>query len=130
ATPSPEEALQQLVEMRQRLGQERFASLARQMGMPDELLDHIEQTVAETEGPRPGASGLLDASGQPISRASTGLVDASGRPITSAPSPDGRAGADEADEFGDENLLEAGEGDLDEESSRRLFQELVGVRMI
>jgi hypothetical protein len=133
---SPEEALRQLVQLRVQLGPARFNSVARQMGMPAELLDHIEQTVAlrgDTEGGAngPAASGLVDASGRPISSGNAGgLVDATGRPLTpSAPSLDGLNGsvADE-DEDADEEGLEGVE--LDEESSRQLFQELVGVRMI
>ena len=133
---SPEEALRQLVQLRVQLGPARFNSVARQMGMPDELLDHIEQTVAlmgDTEGGAngPAPSGLVDASGRPISSGNAGgLVDATGRPLTpSAPSLDGLNGsvADE-DEDADEEGLEGVE--LDEESSRQLFQELVGVRMI
>jgi hypothetical protein len=131
---SPEEALRQLVQLRVQLGPARFNSVARQMGMPDELLDHIEQTVglmgdAEGGAPAPAASGLVDASGRPISSSNAGgLVDATGRPLTpSAPSLDGLNGST-ADEDGDEDDLEGGE--LDEESSRQLFQELVGVRMI
>ncbi|HET7078403.1 MAG TPA: hypothetical protein VFM49_13265 [Chloroflexia bacterium] len=133
---SPEEALRQLVQLRVQLGPARFNSVARQMGMPAELLDHIEQTVAlmgDTEGGAngPAASGLVDASGRPISSGNAGgLVDATGRPLTpSAPSLDGLNGsvADE-DADADEEGLEGVE--LDEESSRQLFQELVGVRMI
>lgn len=132
---SPEEAMRQLVELRKQLGPARFNSVARQMGMPDELLDHIEQTVALMGGPEGGApaaqaSGLVDASGRPISSGNAGgLVDATGRPLTpSAPSLDGLNG-NVADE--DEEDLEDMEGvALDEESSRQLFQELVGVRMI
>src|SRR5690349_1675439 len=129
-TPSPEEALQQLIEMRMQLGQTRFATIARQMGMPDELLDHIEEQVSEVSGPSQSpASGLVDASGRPIGGGGSGLLDASGRPIASTPSLDGaRIGAD--DELGGEDLLDGQGTDLDEESSRRLFQELVGVRMI
>jgi hypothetical protein len=73
----------------------------------------------------------VDASGRPISSGNAGgLVDATGRPLTpSAPSLDGLNGsvADE-DADADEEGLEGVE--LDEESSRQLFQELVGVRMI
>lgn len=133
---SPEEALRQLVQLRVQLGPARFNSVARQMGMPDELLDHIEQTVAlmgDTEGGAngPAPSGLVDASGRPISSGNAGgLVDATGRPLTpSAPSLDGLNGsAAGEDEDADEEGLEGIE--LDEESSRQLFQELVGVRMI
>jgi hypothetical protein len=128
--------MRQLVQLRVQLGPTRFNSVARQMGMPDELLDHIEQTVAlmgsdEGGAPAPASSGLVDASGRPISSGNAGgLVDATGRPLTpSAPSLDGLNGsvADE-DEDADEEGLEGVE--LDEESSRQLFQELVGVRMI
>jgi hypothetical protein len=135
---SPEEALRQLVQLRVQLGPARFNSVARQMGMPDELLDHIEQTVAlmgDTEGGAngPAASGLVDASGRPLSSGNAGgLVDATGRPLTpSAPSLDGLNGSvagEDEDADADEEGLEG--VDLDEESSRQLFQELVGVRMI
>jgi len=130
-TPSPEDALRQLIEMRQQLGQNRFASIARQMGMPDELLDQIEQTVTEMDGPgTAAASGLLDASGRPITSGASGLVDASGRPLGSTPSLDGRQTFDDEEELGDEDLLDGQGAEMDEESSRQLFQELVGVRMI
>jgi hypothetical protein len=133
---SPEEAMRQLVQLRVQLGPARFNSVARQMGMPAELLDHIEQTVTLMGGDEggaaaPAASGLVDASGRPLSSAGSGLVDASGRPLTpSAPSLDGLNGSVADDEDEDEDL-EGMEGvALDEESSRQLFQELVGVRMI
>jgi hypothetical protein len=128
-TPSPEDALRQLIEMRMQLGKTRFDTIARQMGMPDELLDHIEETVGETGGAAPAASGLLDASGRPLSSASGGLVDISGRPL-GAPTLDGSAALNGNEELGDADLLDGEEVELDEESSRRLFQELVGVRMI
>jgi hypothetical protein len=131
---SPEEAMRQLVQLRVQLGPARFNSVARQMGMPDELLDHIEQTVTlmggdEGGAPAPAASGLVDASGRPLSSAGSGLVDASGRPLTpSAPSLDGLNGSVAEDEDEDAEGMEGVA--LDEESSRQLFQELVGVRMI
>jgi hypothetical protein len=135
---SPEEAMRQLVQLRVQLGPARFNTVARQMGMPDELLDHIEQTVTlmgdDAGGaPAPAASGLVDASGRPLNSAGSGLVDASGRPLMpSTPSLDGLNGSiaaeDEEEEDDDEEGLEGGA--LDEESSRQLFQELVGVRMI
>jgi hypothetical protein len=133
---SPEEAMRQLVQLRVQLGPARFNSVARQMGMPDELLDHIEQTVTlmgdEQGGASAPSSGLVDASGRPLSSAGSGLVDASGRPLTpSAPSLDGLNGSVVEDEDEDEEGVEGMEGvALDEESSRQLFQELVGVRMI
>jgi len=127
--PSPEEALRQLIDMRMQLGKTRFDTIARQMGMPDELLDHIEQTVAETSGTARPSSGLVDASGRPLSGGAPGLVDASGRPL-GAPSLDGSAALNGDEELSDEDLLDGQEVELDEESSRRLFQELVGVRMI
>ena len=40
---SPEEAMRQLIQLRMQLGPERFATVAGQMGMPQELIDHIEQ---------------------------------------------------------------------------------------
>src|SRR5579859_7136538 len=91
---SPEEAMRQLIQLRQQLGQARFSTVARQMGMPDELLDHIEQAVAAPGGAEEAAapaagSGLLDASGRPLGGGPSGLVDVSGRPIQSAPSLDG-----------------------------------------
>ena len=124
---SPEEAMRQLIQLRMQLGQSRFDTVARQMGMPDELLVHIEQTVAlsgEPAASAPAASGLLDASGRPIGGGGGGLVDISGRPL-STPSQDssstnGAAANDDADD----------EIELDEDASRRMFQELVGVRMI
>ena len=134
---SPEEAMRQLVQLRVQLGPARFNSVARQMGMPAELLDHIEQTVTlmggdEGVAPAPATSGLVDASGRPLGSAGSGLVDASGRPLTpSAPSLDGLNGSVVEDEDEDEEGVEGMEGvALDEESSRQLFQELVGVRMI
>ncbi len=126
---SPEEAMRQLIQLRMQLGQSRFDTVARQMGMPDELLEHIEQTVAQSGGeptaPAPTASGLLDATGRPIG-SSGGLVDISGRPL-STPTLDGVGanGATGAPAADDEDEVE-----LDEDSSRRMFQELVGVRMI
>ncbi|HMA36113.1 MAG TPA: hypothetical protein VKY74_16770 [Chloroflexia bacterium] len=128
---SPEEAMRQLIQLRQQLGQARFSTVARQMGMPDELLDHIEQAVAAPGGAEEAAapaagSGLLDASGRPLGGGPSGLVDVSGRPIQSAPSLDGARSLNGA-AADDEDLEEV---DLDEESSRRMFQELVGVRMI
>ena len=129
-TPSPEEAMQQLMQMRMQLGKARFASIAQQMGMPNELLAQIEETVGEAggAGAPAGGSGLLDASGRPIHSASSGLVDVSGRPLT-APSLDGSTAANGAAAPADDtDLLD--EGEMDEEASRHLFQELVGVRMI
>lgn len=129
---SPEEAMRQLIEMRAQLGKDRFTSIAQQMGMPDELLDYVEQTITqmpeEQPSPRPRSSGLLDASGRPLGSGGSGLVDPSGRPIGRPPSLDGRGSLNGAED-GEAEDEAAGEG-LDEESSRRLFQELVGVRMI
>src|SRR4051794_21289884 len=93
---SPEEALRQLVQLRMQLGPSRFQTVARQMGMPDELLDHIEQSVTSLgpsgeAAPAARSSGLLDASGRPIGGGGGGLLDAGGRPIGAAPSLDGRA---------------------------------------
>ncbi len=126
---SPEEAMRQLIQLRMQLGQSRFDTVARQMGMPDELLAHIEQTVAlsgEPAATAPAASGLLDAGGRPIGGGGGGLVDISGRPL-GTPSLDGLsangAGTGAADDDDDEV-------ELDEDASRRMFQELVGVRMI
>ncbi|MGI8586474.1 MAG: hypothetical protein ACR2M0_02125 [Chloroflexia bacterium] len=122
---SPEEAMRQLLQLRMQLGKERFATLSSQMGMPAELLDQIEESVVQVGAKKPG-SGLLDASGRPIGGGSTGLVDSSGRPIGTAPSLDGvhANGVGEADEDLDEEM------ELDEETGREMFQELVGVRMI
>lgn len=124
---SPEEAMRQLIQLRMQLGQPRFDTVARQMGMPDELLEHIEQTVAlsgEPTASAPAASGLLDASGRPIGGGGSGLVDLSGRPLATPSldgiSTNGTAVDDEADD----------EVELDENASRQMFQELVGVRMI
>ncbi len=123
---SPEEAMRQLIQLRMQLGQSRFDTVARQMGMPDELLEHIEQTVAlsgESAVAAPAASGLLDASGRPIGGGG-GLVDISGRPL-GTPSLDGiSANGTAADDDEDEEV------ELDENASRQMFQELVGVRMI
>lgn len=127
---SPEEAMRQLIQLRMQLGPSRFDTVARQMGMPDELLAHIEQTVALSGEPvagAPAASGLLDVSGRPIGGGGGGLVDISGRPL-STPSLDGLsangAGTEAADDEDDDEV------ELDEDASRRMFQELVGVRMI
>jgi hypothetical protein len=127
---SPEEAMRQLIQLRMQLGPDRFATVAGQMGMPQELIEHIESSVVEVSGAGAGrpASGLLDASGRPLGGAPSGLVDASGRPIGgAAPSLDGLSAESSA-------LVEDDEEDdgveLDEDSSRQMFQELVGVRMI
>lgn len=124
----PEEAMRQLIQLRMQLGKGRFNTVARQMGMPDELLEQIEDSVVELRAPQSGSagSGLLDASGRPIGGGSSGLVDASGRPIGSAPGLNGR-NADITDD-GEEDVDE--ELELDEETSQQMFQELVGVRMI
>src|SRR4051812_22284030 len=118
---SPEEAMRQLIQMRLQLGKERFNSIARQMGMPDELLDHVEQAVGLMSGPAgsasspaPAASGLLDASGRPLGGGPSGLLDATGRPITSQPNLDGRATLNGNGAEDDEDEL-VGEEGLDEE---------------
>jgi len=129
---TPEEAMRQLVQLRMQLGPARFATVARQMGMPAELMEHIEQSVTTISGEeavpsRP--SGLLDASGQPIG-STGGLVDASGRPLTSTPSLDGPGALNGSDSDLEEELEDGEDIELDEEASRQMFQELVGVRMI
>ncbi|HUS15468.1 MAG TPA: hypothetical protein VM536_10695 [Chloroflexia bacterium] len=130
---SPEEAMQQLIQLRMQLGPDRFSTVASQMGMPAELLEHIEQSVAEVgtvdATPQRG-SGLLDASGRPLSGGSSGLVDLSGRPISSSPPGlDGISPLEGVDDE-DEDEEDGDEIELDEETSRQMFQELVGVRMI
>ena len=59
---TPEEAMQQLVEMRMQLGKERFVSIAQQMGMPGELLEYVEEAVTEIGGSGPAKSSGLYAS--------------------------------------------------------------------
>jgi hypothetical protein len=126
---NPEEAMRQLMALRMQMGQSQFAAVARQMGMPDELLDMIEQQVVEMGGdsaaPSAG-SGLLDASGRPLGGSGGGLVDLSGRPIGGGVSTNGTGDGYDAEGADDED--EAIE--LDEDASRQMFQELVGVRMI
>ena len=135
AAPTPEEALRQLIQLRMQLGPARFATVAQQMGMPSELLDHIEESVTELsgEGPR-SSSGLVDTTGRPIGSAPSGLVDASGRPLGAIVGTVGATGPDSAGEESDladlTDLDDEDDVELDEEASQRLFQELVGVRMI
>jgi hypothetical protein len=134
-----QEMLRQLVQVRLQAGPQQFKTVASQLGLPQEVLDIVEQAAAQVESaeeaPASPLSGLVSASGQPLSSASksSGLIMPDGsvyQPATpSTDSANGGNGAVAADgaEEDVEDLLEA---DDQVAQAQAMFQELLGVRLV
>ena len=125
--------LRQLVELRLQIGAAQFRATASQMGMPQEVLDIVEQAAAQVEGaPQPAPSplsGLVSASGQPLSsgQGSSGLIMPDGTMYQSQPA------AQSADGFnggGGEDIGSLLDQDDQATQAQQMFQELLGVRLV
>ena len=122
--------LRQLVELRLQIGATQFRATASQMGMPQEVLDIVEQAAAQVEGSQQQAtsplSGLVSASGQPLSgQGGGGLIMPDGtmyQPQAADQSPDGYNGAEDIG-----GLIDA---DDQATQAQQMFQELLGVRLV
>lgn len=124
--------LRQLVELRLQIGAAQFRATASQMGMPQEVLDIVEQAAAQVEGtPQQQAasplSGLVSASGQPLSsQGSSGLIMPDGtmyQPQAADQSADGFNG-------GGEDIGSLLDQDDQATQAQQMFQELLGVRLV
>ena len=122
--------LRQLVELRLQIGAAQFRATASQMGMPQEVLDIVEQAAAQVEGaqqPAPSPlSGLVSASGQPLGgQGNSGLVMPDGTMYQSPAADQSADGYGAADDIG--SLL-----DQDDQATQaqQMFQELLGVRLV
>src|SRR5689334_171878 len=123
--------LRQLVELRMQIGATQFRATAAQMGMPQEVLDIVEQAATQIETEQGGApapsplSGLVSASGQPLStQGGPSLFMPDGTPVRPQVTDQGLNGAGE-DEEDLTTLL-----DVDDQAAQaqQMFQELLGVR--
>ncbi len=132
-----QEMLRQLVQLRVQMGPEQFTTIAERLGLPQEVLDIVEEAAGQAEGgtgptpiqPRPLDS-LVTASGQPVrsSGGGSGLVMADGTPYRPQASSQSLNGAGELDDEDDtEDLLSLED---QESQAQQMFQELLGVRLV
>jgi hypothetical protein len=122
--------LRQLVELRLQIGATQFRATATQMGMPQEVLDIVEQAAAQVEGAQPAPSplsGLVSASGQPLgSQGNSGLIMPDGttyQPQAADQSADGFSG-------GEPDISSLLDEDDQASQAQQMFQELLGVRLV
>jgi hypothetical protein len=131
-----QEMLRQLVQLRVQMGPEQFTTIAERLGLPQEVLDIVEEAAGQAEGgtsptpiqPRPLDS-LVTSSGQPVrsSGGGSGLVMADGTPYRPQASSQSLNGAGEFDEDDTEDLLSLED---QESQAQQMFQELLGVRLV
>ena len=124
--------LRRLVQQRLELGAEGFQAVADQMGLPPEVVNVVEQVAGQVNDvqnrPASPLSGLVSASGQPLSSTPSGLLGPDGRPIrSSATGPGSGNGAVEGADADLESLLTEGD---QEAQAQQMFQELLGVRLV
>jgi hypothetical protein len=132
-----QEMLRQLVQLRVQMGPEQFTTIAERLGLPQEVLDIVEEAAGQAEegaGPAPiqprPLDSLVTASGQPVrsSGGGSGLVMADGTPYRPQASSQSLNGAGELDDEDDtEELLSLED---QESQAQQMFQELLGVRLV
>src|SRR5689334_20692715 len=126
-----QEMLRQLVQLRVQMGPEQFTTIAARLGLPQEVLDIVEEAAGQVEGgaeaapiqPRPIDS-LVRPDGQPVTSRGSGLVMADGtpyRPQAESQSLNGAGTLEDEDET--EDLLSLEE---QEAQAQQMFQELLG----
>jgi hypothetical protein len=134
-----QEMLRQLVQLRVQMGPEQFTTIAERLGLPQEVLDIVEEAAGQVEGgaeagtgpapiqPRPIDS-LVRPDGQPVTSRGSGLVMPDGTPYRPQAESQGLNGAGTLeDEDETEDLLSLEE---QEEQAQQMFQELLGVRLV
>lgn len=131
-----QEMLRQLVQLRVQMGPEQFTTIAERLGLPQEVLDIVEEAAGQVEsGPDPSPiqprplDSLVTASGQPVqsSGGGMGLVMPDGTPYRPQAESQSLNGAGELDEDDTEDLLSLEE---QESQAQQMFQELLGVRLV
>jgi hypothetical protein len=131
-----QEMLRQLVQLRVQMGPEQFTTIAERLGLPQEVLDIVEEAAGQAEegaGPTPiqprPLDSLVTSGGQPIRSGGggSGLVMADGTPYRPQASSQSTNGAGAFDEDDTEDLLSLED---QESQAQQMFQELLGVRLV
>lgn len=129
-----QEMLRQLVQLRVQMGPEQFTTIAARLGLPQEVLEIVEEAAGQLDAatpppiqPRPIDS-LVRPDGQPMRGGGSGLVMADGTPYRPQVESQGLNGVGTLeDEDETEDLLSLEE---QEEQAQQMFQELLGVRLV